>query len=259
MTIQVHPDWWKTLFDEVYLITDARSVCDPRVTRKEVDIICELLPLKTKHKILDLCGGHGRHSLELCRRGYSDCTLVDYSRCLIDHAAAQAEKENQSINLLQSDAGDTGLISESFDCVLILGNSLGYTALQDADQKILCEAFRLLKSGGWLLADVANGKAVKQSFSSCAWHEIGDDMVVCRERDLKGDKITAREMVISKRKGIIRDKTYAIRFYEPPKFKRLLEFSGFKEIDIHTDFSSHYTEGDYGFMNNRMFALAQKP
>ena len=26
MTIDVDPDWWKTLFDEVYLLTDARSV-----------------------------------------------------------------------------------------------------------------------------------------------------------------------------------------------------------------------------------------
>jgi hypothetical protein len=28
MTIQVDDNWWKDLFDEVYLITDARSVCD---------------------------------------------------------------------------------------------------------------------------------------------------------------------------------------------------------------------------------------
>ena len=32
MTIEVDPDWWKTLFDEVYLLTDARSVDDARVT-----------------------------------------------------------------------------------------------------------------------------------------------------------------------------------------------------------------------------------
>ena len=33
------PDWWKRLFDETYLITDARSVCDERVTRSEVDFL----------------------------------------------------------------------------------------------------------------------------------------------------------------------------------------------------------------------------
>ena len=45
MSIDVDPEWWKTMFDEVYLITDARSVCDETLTGREVDVICELLPL----------------------------------------------------------------------------------------------------------------------------------------------------------------------------------------------------------------------
>ena len=31
MSIEVEPDWWRTLFDDIYLITDARSVCDPDI------------------------------------------------------------------------------------------------------------------------------------------------------------------------------------------------------------------------------------
>ena len=61
MSIDVDPEWWKELFDEVYLTTDARSVCDDEVTRKEIDLIRELIPLSTDQEILDLCGGHGRH------------------------------------------------------------------------------------------------------------------------------------------------------------------------------------------------------
>ncbi len=77
MPIEVDPDWWKTMFDDVYLLTDARSVCDETLTRLEVDVVCELLPIKSSHNILDLCGGHGRHSFELYRRGFSSCTLLD--------------------------------------------------------------------------------------------------------------------------------------------------------------------------------------
>ena len=65
MTIRVEPDWWKAIFDEVYLLTDARSVCNDAITQREVDLVCELLPVQAEHRILDLCGGHGRHSLEL--------------------------------------------------------------------------------------------------------------------------------------------------------------------------------------------------
>jgi hypothetical protein len=32
MSIQIESDWWKSLFDEVYLMTDARSVRDDALT-----------------------------------------------------------------------------------------------------------------------------------------------------------------------------------------------------------------------------------
>ena len=54
--VGVDPDWWKTLFDEVYLITDARSVCDEQLTSREVDFLVHTLDLKKSWPILDLCG-----------------------------------------------------------------------------------------------------------------------------------------------------------------------------------------------------------
>ena len=54
MNIDVDPNWWKTLFDEVYLKTDARSVCDRELTRREVDVILKMIPIRPTHKILDL-------------------------------------------------------------------------------------------------------------------------------------------------------------------------------------------------------------
>ena len=46
MSFDVNPDWWKSLFDDIYLLTDARSVDDAEVTRREIDVICNLLPLQ---------------------------------------------------------------------------------------------------------------------------------------------------------------------------------------------------------------------
>ena len=59
------PDWWKTLFDETYLITDARSVCDEALTCSEVDFLEQALGLEKSWPILDLCGGQGRHSRDI--------------------------------------------------------------------------------------------------------------------------------------------------------------------------------------------------
>jgi D-alanine-D-alanine ligase len=259
MTTKADREWWQTIFDEVYLVTDARSVCDEEVTRREVDLVCELLPMSAGHKILDLCGGHGRHSLELSARGFTGCTVLDYSEFLINHARKRAAECQSPVACVRANARSLGVSSERFDHVLIMGNSLGYISESQADREIVAEAKRVLRSGGWLLVDAADGAAVKDSFIPTAWHEIGADTVVCRQRRLEGNTLYSREMVLSKREGLIRDCTYGIRLYDARSVHELFEEVGFRRVEVHTDFSPQRHEGDYGFMNHRMIATGQKP
>ncbi|MBW1894309.1 MAG: class I SAM-dependent methyltransferase [Deltaproteobacteria bacterium] len=258
MSIHVKQDWWETLFDDIYLLTDARSVCDDNITCREVDLVCELLSISKDQNILDLCGGHGRHSFELFARGYKNCTLLDYSQYLVDQAKAYAAKNNISIDIIRSDARRTKLPTESFDHVCIMGNSLGYINDNNADSLIINEANRLLCPGGKLLVDITDGDYVLKSFNPIAWHEIGDDTVVCRQRELHNGSIHAREMVLSKTNGLVRDENYSIRLYNESSIHSLLDKAGFCEIKIHKGFSAHRLKGDYGFMNNRMIATCKK-
>jgi D-alanine-D-alanine ligase len=258
MSIDVDPDWWKTMFDEIYLITDARSVCNETLTCREVDVICELLPLSSDHRILDLCGGHGRHTFELYKRGFTGCTLLDYSQALIDIAQSEAEKNDYAVEFIRCDARNTQLRSSTFDHVIIMGNSLGYIQAPDADTKIIAEAFRVLRPEGWLLVDVTDGEVVKNSFSPNSWHEVGDQTVVCRQRELNGNVLNAREIVIDKQTGLVRDRTYAVRLYDSESLGLLLQQSGFSKIKMYANFSPHRSDGDYGFMNNRMIGVGQK-
>jgi D-alanine-D-alanine ligase len=255
----VNPEWWKELFDEVYLATDARTVCDEEVTRREIDLIMELIPLSPEQEILDLCGGHGRHSMELFHRGFRKCTVFDYSQFLIDRGRVEAEREGREITFLQGDARKTGLPPERFDRVLVLGNSLGYHSSPEGDRDLLAEAMRLLRSGGRLLLDTVNGETLRGRFHPVAWHEIGDDLVVCRNRTLDGDVVLTREVVVSKKSGLIKDSRYSLRLYEPDSMRDLLSGVGFSGIDVTRDFSPFREKGDLGFMNFRMIVTATKP
>lgn len=259
MVIAVDPEWWKTLFDEVYLLTDARSVCDADVTRKEVNLIFELLPILPHHKVLDLCGGHGRHTLELRARGITRCVLVDYSRHLLKVARMESASHRCPLDCVVADARSTGFRSESFHHVVIMGNSLGYLCDPEADAAIFGECFRLLRPGGWLLADLTEGRSVRKRFHAKGWHEVGDDILVCREREMQLNTVSVRELVVSKTGGMIRDRTYSIRFYETEDVEKLLSTAGFVGIEIITDFSSHSDGGDHGFMDCRMIAVGRKP
>ena len=68
----------------------------------------------------------------------------------------------------------------------------------------------------------------------------------------------AREMVIDKHKGVIRDQTYAVRLYDSEALEALFVNAGFDNVKVYINFSPHQTDGDYGFMNNRMIGLGQK-
>ncbi len=258
MSLQVEPDWWKSLFDEVYLMTDARSVCNDALTEKEVALLCELVPLKPNHNILDLCGGQGRHSMALSRRGFAHCTVFDYSDTLLRIGAREAKHLNLPVKFVQGDARNLQLPSTSFQHVMILGNSLGYAGSAGDDLQIIREAHRVLTGGGWLVVDVTDGEAVREHFNPNAWHEIGDDIVVCRQREIKASMICAREMVINKRSGIVRDRTYGMHLYEAASLEGLVLDAGFSRVRLYKDFTPYSGAGDVGFMNHRMIVAAQK-
>ena len=258
MTMIVDPEWWKNCFDDIYLLTDSRSVCDHGITRREVDVLCTLLKLRPGDRILDLCGGHGRHALELIGRGFTDCTLVDYSRVLLDHAERTARERGVRLPCVQADARDTGLPGDSFDHVLVMGNSLGYDSDSDSDLRILRECGRLLRADGDVLVDVVDGNELRKSCTPNAWHEIGEDIIVCRQREMAHGRVNAREIVLSRKKGLLRDHTYSIGYYNPAQLQALLRRAGFRESCIHTSFTFHGETGDYGCMNHRMIGIGYR-
>ena len=87
------PAWWETLFNAVYLKTDGDVVENEELTRKEVDLLIEATGVQPDAKILDLCCGQGRHTLELARRGYGNMTGLDRSHYLIVWPAAAPERK----------------------------------------------------------------------------------------------------------------------------------------------------------------------
>jgi len=185
--------------------------------------------------------------------------VLDYSHVLLEHGRSNALKAGLQVDFVQGDAADSGLPGQAYDHVLILGNSLGYMPESVDDLRIMQEVMRVLKPGGRLLIDVTDGAVVREKFNPNAWHEIDDRIVVCRQRQLEEDYIRAREVVICKEQGLMRDQTYAIRLFLPEVLEALVGKAGFVEIAMQRGFSAHEKEGDYGFMNHRLLVTARRP
>jgi D-alanine-D-alanine ligase len=257
--VEVNPDWWKRIFDETYLITDARSVCDDRLTSKEVDFLEQVLKLDKSWPILDLCGGQGRHSLELSRRGFQDVTVLDYSKVLIDMGKKRAEKRGLNTHFIRKDARDTNLPDRRFRIIIVMASSFGYFVVKAENEKILREAYRLLLPRGKLLLDLPDKAHVRDHFVPESWHEAGEDVVVCRRRTMTDEALLCREMVVSKTRGLMRDETYRINLYDAESIETMLKSAGFRRVVIEKGVPTHEKRLDYGCMTNRMVVIAQKP
>ncbi len=141
--------WWDGFFTG--LMAQMWRVAIPQeVTRSEVDFFEKALRLPRAARVLDVPCGHGRHSLELARRGYR-VTGVDSSTDLLSTARQNAAAEELAIEWAERDMRDLPWEGR-FDAAFCAGNSFGY--FDDAgNQSFLDAAARTVAPGGGFLLD----------------------------------------------------------------------------------------------------------
>ncbi len=258
----VRSDWWRGIFNALYLKTDGDVVDDPRITSKEIDTFLEILRPSPEAKILDLCCGQGRHTLELAARGFLQTEGLDRSHYLIQRARRTARKRDLPTRFREGDARKLPQSDQSMDYVMILGNSFGYFESVDDDLRVLEEVLRVLQPGGRILIDVANGEFIRQNFLARAWEWIDRDHFVCRERSLSddGERLISREIITHAEKGVLADQFYAERLYSAEEITQLLNRAGFAHSMVHGTFQPEsQRDQDLGMMEQRLIITAVAP
>lgn len=258
---RVSPVWWDEIFDELYLKTDGDVVENADLTRREIDLFLELLPLPKHAKILDVCCGQGRHILELAQRGFANLAGIDRSAFLLQQARFRAQAAGLAVRFHEADSRALPVDDESFDAALVLGNSFGYFERASDDEVMLCEIHRVLRPRGKLLLDVSDGNHVREHFEPRSWEWIAEDMFTCRERALSaaGDQLITREMTTRVEHGVIADRFYAERLYDGLEMNALLTRSGFAVLQGPAQFASMSTRNqDLGMMAQRLIFVAEK-
>ncbi|MCX6641169.1 MAG: methyltransferase domain-containing protein [bacterium] len=256
----VAPDWWCRIFNSLYLKTDADVVDDANITRTEVGLISDILKLAPENRVLDLCCGQGRHTLELARNGVRNLEGLDRSHYLIQKAKEHARTESLSVRFKEGEARKLPYPADNFDVVLILGNSFGYFDSLHDDLKVLKEVTRVLKPWGKLLIDIADGEFLKGNFQPRSWEWINNKFFVCRERSLSidGDRLVSREVITHVEKGVIADQFYAERLYARETISRLLDEAGFKNVSFPIELTpASQRMQDLGMMERRIIVTAQ--
>ncbi|MBI4723308.1 MAG: methyltransferase domain-containing protein [Candidatus Stahlbacteria bacterium] len=255
----VSSDWWCRIFNSLYLKTDGDIVDDQSITRQEIDLFSNILKLSPEDKVLDLCCGQGRHALEFARRGFKYIDGLDRSHYLIQKSKSTAKKEGIFVKFREGDARKLPYTTDSFDVVMILGNSFGYFDTVKEDLRVLKEVIRVLKPWAKLLIDVADGAYLRANFHPRSWEWIDKSHFVCRERSLSTDeqRLISREVINHTQKGVLADQFYAERLYTKESLTHLLEEAGFKDVVFHAEFIADSKRNqDLGMMERRLIASA---
>jgi 2-polyprenyl-3-methyl-5-hydroxy-6-metoxy-1,4-benzoquinol methylase len=218
-------DWYDGFFEEEWLDEIALHVPEER-TSKEVDFVLDRLDLDPGARVLDVACGHGRHSLELARRGF-DVTGVDLSRRSIALARQAAEREGLTATFVERDARELDFDGE-FDAAINLFTSvIGYFAEEAENQRVVDGVARALRREGSFLVDTINLLSLARGFQELHWdeYEAGTIMVERREFDFASGRSRASWMFV-RPDGSRRTLRHSLRVYAPHELIAMFDAAG---------------------------------
>lgn len=246
-------EWWKEgeFFDREY-ISDFSPLMADSITKKQVDFIVSVLPPGSD--ILDLAGGHGRHTIELATRGFN-CTLLDINRKFLAIARELAVKKGVSVRFVHQDMREMNFY-ENFDAVISMATSFGYFSAEEDHFKVIDAVFKALKKGGKFLLDLDNRERVIRFFKKYEWFKTGEAFVLREAHiDLMKSRLEEKIIRLYLERGIHKEHVISIRLFTLSEICQMLSEVGFKLNQVFGDYDLSVP---YTIESPRMIILCQK-
>lgn len=218
---------------------------------KEVKGIAKLLKLRRGARVLDLCCGVGRHSIEMAKRGLV-VTGVDRTGKYLRKARRAARKEKVAIEFVKSDMRDF-CRPDAFHAITSMFTSFGYFADKDDDLRVADNMYRSLKRGGRIIIDVMGKERLARIFQERGWREVGK-RIILEERTMSEDwSIVKNRWIVIDEKG--KDEFFLdLRIYSAAELGDLLRNCGFEIMGIYGSLDG----SPYGPESNRLIVVAKK-
>lgn len=245
--------WYVTTYGENYYQT-FRDQFTAEETHAEVDGILTLLSLEPGARVLDLCCGFGRHSLELARRGFQ-VTGLDLSPALLHHAREEAQAEGLEITWIEADMREIPDPPQPYDAVVCLFSSFGIFDETQEEIKVAQAISRVLVPGGRLLMDTVNREIMLRRWAATQWQELGDGTYILYRRRFEIEKglLHTREVMIHP-DGRQDVDEHCTRLWAYTEFVTLLRSVGLGECRPYGDFQGTR----YTWDSHRMVVTARR-
>jgi SAM-dependent methyltransferase len=220
-------------------------------TAGEVERIIKFSGIKKGARILDLCCGIGRHSLELARRGYN-VIGVDLTQEYLTKARRKAKTEGLNVQFIRNDMRQFCLL-DSFNAAINMFTAFGYFENPLEDKRVLINIYCSLRKGGTLIIDVIGKEILARLFRPRDWQQE-NDRIFLQEHKVSRDWSWIDNKWIILQKGKRKEFEFGHRIYSATEIAALLKNCGFKSVNIYGDL----TGNDYDHNAKRLIAVAKK-
>ncbi|MFQ5500568.1 MAG: class I SAM-dependent methyltransferase, partial [Candidatus Zixiibacteriota bacterium] len=220
--------WYEN--DRLWEVTESNIFSPERceAAKGEIDQLETLLGSPVTGKVLDLCCGVGRHSLELARRGCSVCA-VDRTEAYLERARTQAAAEKQSIEFVQCDMRQFRR-ENAFDLAINLFTSFGYFDDPNDDRLVAENLLHSLKPGGRVVIDLVGKEILARIYLERDWHRLEDGRAMLAERKVCRDWTWMENKWTIVGESSCEEFEFSHRIYSAAELSMLLSGVGFEAI-----------------------------
>ncbi|MFN2185484.1 MAG: class I SAM-dependent methyltransferase [Anaerolineae bacterium] len=219
---------------------------------QEVEQVISMLRIEPGARVLDMCCGIGRHSLEFARLGYA-VTGVDRTAAYLQTARQAAAAEGLEVEWVLADAREF-VRPEAFDHAINLYTSFGYFE-EPAEDRLMAEnIFRSLRAGGSLMMDLMGKERLARIFIPRSWEQLPDGSLFLQERTIKDDWTWIEVRWILIEDGQQQEFALGHRLYDGAGLRALLLDAGFEMVDLYGDMAG----APYDNEARRLVAVARK-
>jgi SAM-dependent methyltransferase len=221
--------------------------------RNLINLIQRVLPLKKCDKVLDVCCGAGRYSIELARRGF-EVTGFDLSKFLISEAKKNFKNLPEKYikaKFLNKDMRKFDF-KHSFDLAANLFTSFGYFSDDEENLLVIKNVSASLKKNGYFVFDFLNGNYLRKNIVP-----YDKKMFLGKEftskRTIEGDFVRKEITVKSGSKKINYEEV--LKLYEIETLKKIFMKNSLKVI---YSFGDYYGNKYSKEKSQRLILIAQK-
>ncbi len=223
-----------------------------QLAARDAEPLAKLLSLEPGARLLDLCCGAGRFSIELARRGFK-VTGVDRTALYLKEARKRARQQKLDVEFVREDMRRF-VRPRAFDACINMFTSFGYFDDPADDLKVCRHVYSSLRPGGRFLIQAAGKEWSARNFQPRDWRELAGAFVL-EERKVAPGWTGLENRWVLIRKGKVREFRFFLRVYSGVELRDLLRRAGFAKVDIYGGLNAE----PYDHSTRWLVAVGRKP